>query len=155
MKKIILSLILFFSIIQPASADIVSIAQSQIGMGEIGGNNKGIYVRQYLNGQEGLPWCAGFVSYCIKKAGYDLPYLLRAKSYLKYGQKVERWNLRPGDLVVFSREGGGHIGIVDSVVNNGFVSIEGNVGKYPARVKRIKHIFEDKGILGFVRLIRR
>jgi len=133
----------------------LSIAQSQIGLGEIGGNNKGIYVRQYLNGRENLPWCAGFVSYCIKKAGYSLPYFLKAKSYLEIGKKIARWNLSSNDIVIFSRQGGGHIGIVEQVVNNGFVSIEGNLGDYPAKVKRVNHIFEDRGILGFVRLARR
>lgn len=151
----LVSMILLFSCDHEwARADVVSIAQSQVGLGEMGGNNRGIYVRQYLNGKDGLPWCAGFVSYCVKQAGYSLPYYLQAKSYLKLGNKIERWNLSPNDIVVFSRKGGGHIGIIEQVVKNGFTSIEGNVGEYPARVKRVKHMFEDSGILGFVRLAK-
>ena len=133
----------------------LSIAQSQIGLGEIGGNNRGIYVRQYLNGQENLPWCAGFISYCFKQVKYNLPYFLRAKSYLNYGEKIKKWQLSIGDIVIFNRKGGGHIGIIERIVNNGFVSIEGNVGNYPAKVKRVNHMFEDESILGFVRLARR
>jgi uncharacterized protein (TIGR02594 family) len=132
-------------------AEVVSVAQSQIGLGEVGGNNKGIYVRKYLNGRENLPWCAGFVSYCLKKDGYNIPYLLRAKSFLDYGQKVN--NPKAGDLIVFSRQGGGHVGIVEKVAKETITTIEGNTGDYPSKVKRItykrNHI---KNFLAFVRL---
>jgi len=134
-----------------ARADIVSTAQSQIGLGELGSNNKGIYVKRYLNGQEGLPWCAGFVSYCAKEAGYKLPYLLRAKSYLKYGQRIN--DPKAGDLIVFTRQGGGHIGIIEKVSKDTITTIEGNLGAYPAKVKRVNYHREHiKNFTGFVRL---
>jgi len=129
----------------------LAIAQSQIGLGEIGGNNQGIYIRQYLNGHENLPWCAGFVSYCIKKSGSKLPYTLRARDYLKLGQKV--YNPRSGDLIVFGRQGGGHIGIIEKVLQDRIIVIEGNRGDYPAKVQRVVykrgHI---KNLLAFVRI---
>ena len=151
--KILAIALAFVFLAGVAHADsVLNCARQEIGHGEQGGNNKGIYVRKYLNGQEGLPWCAGFVSWCVREAGYDIPYLLRAKSYLKYGQKIERWALQPGDLVIFSRKGGGHIGIIERIVNNGFISIEGNTGAYPSRVKRINHMFQDENIIGFVRI---
>ena len=134
-----------------ARADIISVAQSQIGLGEIGGNNRGIYVRQYLNGKENLPWCAGFVSYCIKKAGLNIPYILRAKDFLKLGKIIN--TPQAGDLAVFSRQGGGHIGIIEKVTKDTINTIEGNLGEYPAKVKRVvyrkNHI---KNLLGFVRI---
>lgn len=129
----------------------LSIAQSQIGLGEIGGNNKGCYVRQYLNGQENLPWCAGFVSYCVKKSGLNLRYTLRAKDYLKMGKIVN--NPQTGDLIIFSRQGGGHIGIIEKITKDTITTIEGNLGDYPAKVKRViykrNHI---KNLLGYVKL---
>jgi len=128
------------------------VAQSQIGLGEIGNNNKGVYVRKYLNGQEGLPWCAGFVSYCLKKAGYNLPYILRAKDFVKYGKCIKEYEILPNDLVIFSRKGGGHIGIVIELGDFFFASIEGNVGKYPAKVRIVRHRYTDKNIYRFVRL---
>jgi len=41
---------------------------------EVGGQNRGPWVRLYMNGQEGAqwPWCAGFVSYLLKQAGTSL-----------------------------------------------------------------------------------
>ncbi len=146
-------LILALLMVRVARAEVVSVAQSQIGLGEIGGNNRGAYVRQYLNGRENLPWCAGFVSYCLKKSGYHLLYTLRAKDFLKYGKLVN--NPQVGDLIIFSRQGGGHIGIIEKVQGKTITTIEGNVGKYPAKVKKVvykrNHI---KNFLGFVRLAR-
>lgn len=132
-------------------ADIVSVAQSQIGLGELGGNNKGIYVRQYLGGRENLPWCAGFVSYCAKKAGLGLPYTLRAKDYLKLGRKVN--NPQRGDIIVFSRNGGGHVGIIEKVSKDTITTIEGNLGEYSSKVKRVVYRRNNiKNFLAFVRI---
>jgi len=151
---VIFAIVLFCILVSHgmAKADIVSVAQAEIGHGEIGGNNKGAYVRQYLNGQEGLPWCAGFVSYCLKEAGMDIIYTLRAKSFLGIGKRLAKTELRPGDLAVFSRKGGGHVGIIEKLDGQGFISIEGNVGEYPAKVRRIRHGFPEQSICGFVRI---
>lgn len=133
---------------------IVSVAQSQIGKGELWGNNRGFYVKQYLNGRENLPWCAGFVSYCAKKAGLNIRYTLRAKDFIKYGKSLKEYEIRPGDLVVFSRQGGGHVGIIIEIGELHFATIEGNVGKYPAKVKTFIHKYSEKSIVGFVRLAK-
>ena len=147
---ILLAIFLFFGV-KSCKADIVSVAQAEIGHGEIGGNNRGVYVRQYLGGQENLPWCAGFVSYCLKKDGYQLPYLLRVKSFLKYGNQVSQ--PKAGDLIVFTRQGGGHIGIIEKVSANTITTIEGNLGNYPAKVKRVTYKKgQIKNLVGFVRL---
>lgn len=136
-----------------AHADILSVAQSQIGLGEQWGNNRGVYVRQYLNGQENLPWCAGFVSYCAKQSGMHIPYTLRAKDYLKLGTKTN--NPKAGDLIVFSRKGGGHVGIIEKVTATTITTIEGNVGDYPAKVKRINYKRNNiKNFVAFVKLER-
>jgi hypothetical protein len=41
---------------------------------EIGGQNKGPWVRLYMDGKQGKdwPWCAGFVSYCLHQAARSL-----------------------------------------------------------------------------------
>ena len=130
----------------------LAIARQEIGHGEQGANNRGKYVRQYLNGREGLPWCAGFISYCFKRAGKDIPYTLRAKNFIGYGRCLAIAELRPGDLVVFSRKGGGHVGIVERIDDYGFISIEGNLGKFPAKVKRVKHLWFEDSIYRFVRI---
>jgi len=125
-------------------------ARAQIGNGEQGGNNSGRYVSLYLKRNEPLPWCAGFVSFVLSKSGANVKYSLRAKDFLDSGVKVLM--PLPGDLVIFTRKGGGHIGIVEQVFKDYYISIEGNVGDYPSRVKRIKHSYNEKNFLAFIRL---
>lgn len=56
--------------------EIIEIAQSQIGIREVGGNNKGKEVEAYLsytNLPKGNPWCAAFVSWIYGRAGFSNP----------------------------------------------------------------------------------
>jgi uncharacterized protein (TIGR02594 family) len=129
---------------------ILSAARSQIGQGELYANNRGPAVQRYLQRKDALPWCAGFVSYCLQRSGISFRYTLRAKDFLSYGSRVH--SALPGDIVIFTRSGGGHVGIVEQVFKDYYISIEGNVGDYPARVKRIKHKYNEKSFLAFVRL---
>lgn len=67
------------------------------------------------------PWCAAFAGTVLKNAGFE--YLAAPKSglsslaYSGYGQSVglqpERW--RKWDIIVFTRNGGGHIGFIYGV----------------------------------------
>ena len=156
MNKTKISLLAFLSLLELAviarAETPLAIAQSQLGRGEIGGNNRGAYVRKYLNGRENLPWCAGFISYCFREAGYKLPYTLWARDYLKLGRKVTI--PRPGDLMVFSRKGGGgHIEIISKVTKDNIFTIGGNVGPAPAKIREFKYNRHNiKNLLGFVRI---
>lgn len=132
---------------------IVQIAESQIGKGEIGGDNKGPEVRKYTRGKE-VAWCSGFVSWVRSRAGYEGTYILHARSYWT-SSRIRTTKPKPGDVIVFRRGGhGGHVGIVEKVQGQTITTIEGNVGPYPAKVKRqtytIGHI---QNLLGFVRVI--
>ena len=51
--------------------------------------------------------CSGLVMYVYSKLGVRLPH--HAASQYRYGRKVSRWGLKPGDLVFFS--GLGHVGL--------------------------------------------
>lgn len=73
----------------------------------------GSTISQYYTSDE-LAWCALFVSVCAKRAGYQAPEgfdILRAKSFAKWGDPILPQNASLGDVLVFSREGGGHVGI--------------------------------------------
>lgn len=151
--KIIPIILTFVLLAGVAHADIVSVAQSQIGHGEMFGNNMGPDVGKYLGGRQGLPWCAGFVSYCAKRSGLNIPYTLRAKDFLKLGKKVS--NPQAGDLIVFTHQGGGHVGIIEKVTKEIITTIEGNLGDYPSKVKRVSYKRNHiKNLLGFVRLAK-
>lgn len=57
------------------------------------------------------PWCGVFVAHCMKRAGHSLPrYWMRAKDWLGWGESVAAPCV--GAVVVFTRDGGGHVGIV-------------------------------------------
>ncbi|MCF5767959.1 TIGR02594 family protein [Aeromonas veronii] len=56
------------------------------------------------------PWCAAFVGACLERVGIQSTRFESAKSYLGWGEKLERPVL--GCVVVFSRSGGGHVGFV-------------------------------------------
>jgi len=133
---------------------IVENAKAEIGNGEIGDNNKGQYVHLYNKGKEAA-WCAGFVSYILSKsAKTSIPYSLSAREIFNKGNKITE--PRPGDLICFWRgkKNGwkGHVGIIETICNDTIIAIEGNVGQYPAKVKRV--IYDRKEIpklLGFIR----
>lgn len=96
---------------------------------EIGGNNRGPYVRKYLKSvgfDEGAAWCAAFTWWCIIEgarflgvSGFPLAELRRralVAAYIDFAREHELVVLpglaRPGDLVAFQWPSGNHIGFV-------------------------------------------
>lgn len=65
--------------------------------------------------------CSGFTSYVFQKLGISLDRTSRGQ--INDGRRVDRGELRPGDLVFFSGRGGGssigHVGIVTQVEQDG------------------------------------
>jgi uncharacterized protein (TIGR02594 family) len=57
-----------------------------------------------------MPWCAAFVGAMLERAGIVSSRFESAKSYLAWGQKLDNPEL--GCVVVFERQGGGHVGFV-------------------------------------------
>ena len=109
---------------------------------EVGGQNRGPWVRLYMLGNEGkrYPWCAGFVSFHVRQASQALEienplkycfsvgmlafYARRAKQFLSH-----KSHCLPGPGYIFlqkSKRGYSHCGIVNVVENEYFTSIEGN-----------------------------
>jgi cell wall-associated NlpC family hydrolase len=81
---------------------------------------KGVPYRLGANGPHRFD-CSGFTSYVFKAFGYKLA--RRASLQVHNGKRVERGNLKPGDLVFFggrsNRGGIGHVGIITEVDANG------------------------------------
>lgn len=70
---------------------------------EIGGYAKDNY------SQDSIPWCGLYVGVCAHRAGWDVPHNpLWAFSWSNWGRPVPEPML--GDILVFSRDGGGHVG---------------------------------------------
>lgn len=58
-------------------------------------------------------WCAAFVGAMLHRAGLPKTGQLTARSYLEWGEPVDRKNAREGDIVIFTRGNStwqGHVG---------------------------------------------
>jgi hypothetical protein len=144
-----------------------AIGELKAGAGEIGGNNRGVWVKKYLapaNLPEGNAWCASFVSWCFlqasggDKSAMPIAYCPGARNLLEEF-KAKGWGHAPnsgyqplpGDIVVWWREklNGwlGHVGLVYQLKDGILYTIEGN--KSP-NVQGFSYVFSrmDK-LLGF------
>lgn len=114
-------------------AEILRVAESQIGTLEKGQNKGGATKYQQAFGRGPEPWCADFVSWVYSQAGKatNAPY---CPTFVQQLKKQGRWkghaNPEPGDLVFFDWDGDknpDHVGIVKSVNGDGTITtIEGN-----------------------------
>ncbi len=59
---------------------------------------------------DAVPWCGGFVAACMVAAGIEPPKIAaRAKTWATWGANLRTTHLAPGAILVFGREGGGHV----------------------------------------------
>lgn len=154
----------------------LQIAKTEIGIGETVANNKGSsldYYRTDIDGQKGSggAWCAAFVASCFERAALthglvkvqsDMPYKRSHgaqrlyKNIGKAGTFVTHPS--PGDVVcwrrgISPRDWRGHVGIVSHVgIGGAFRSIEGNRGRFPAKVQEFSHNVDESKLIGFARL---
>jgi uncharacterized protein (TIGR02594 family) len=76
---------------------------------------------------DSVPWCGLFVADCMAAAGFKPPRAfvgLRAKAWVSWGVDVA--HTKPlGCVVVFSRDGGGHVGLLTGFYPDGRLRILG------------------------------
>ena len=142
-------------------------ARRTIGCGETEGNNRGPFI-EMLFGKENASgaWCAAAVSYWARKAaeafGVDMPFKQSFGAKRLYKNVIDSNKRvaepRPGDVVCWHRSSNpgswmGHIGIVsDYSPGSGiFTTIEGNKGRYPAKVREFQHDIDEPMLMGFAR----
>lgn len=137
-------------------AKVVYVARKNIGYGETTANNKGPFI-EAIGGKQGMEWCALLAGYCYRRA-YQLlgeeppPWLYRRpgvaepgalrlwRGLLEAGERTDMLDVESGDLVLWRRAGGHHIAVVEYFDADGMLhTIEGNVGRYPAKVRRLVH----------------
>ena len=90
---------------------------------------------------DSVPWCGLFAAWCVHQAGIRTPAIsIRAKAWADWGDGLSLVATRPplGAIAVFGRDGGGHVGFVDSVNRDGSLNILGgnqgdavNVRRFP------------------------
>lgn len=107
---------------------------------EVGGQNRGTWVRLYMNGNEGeqWAWCAGFVCFCLKQACDTLNLTTPitpsfscdalATSAKSHHILVDHSHIKPGSLFLVKKSASDwiHTGIVISVDTHTCETIEGN-----------------------------
>jgi hypothetical protein len=123
----------------------LSIAISQLGVHEQGGQNCGPEVDLYLASvglDPGYAWCAAFVFFCFKKAAAQIGLVNPCP---KTASAVKLWTLTepicritaptPGAIYVLDHGGGkGHAGIVEQVGGDGtLIEISGNTNSAGSR----------------------
>ena len=120
---------------------------------EMGGQNKGPWVRLYMSGYEGeaWPWCAGFVSFILKQACETLDVSLplktsfscdilasgaKGKGIFLRGSKIgDRKKIKPGSFFLERRTSTDwtHTGIVVNAEDAVFLTVEGNTNDEGSR----------------------
>jgi uncharacterized protein (TIGR02594 family) len=105
------------------------------------GNRLGARVLGIAYGADSVPWCGLFAAWCVHHAGITPPPIaIRAKAWATWGDAIGTTGTRPplGAIAVFGRDGGGHVGFVDSVNRDGSLNILGgnqgdavNVRRFP------------------------
>ena len=146
----------------------IAINELNAGAGEEGGNNRGPWVRKYLEPAglpEGNSWCAAFISWCfLQAAGGDkrnMPFRYTAGARNIHNQLKQRSLIydahqvlpQPGDIVTWWRvslsSGLGHIAIVHHYQDGFLYTLEGNKAANVAGFSYVKTRMEK--LLGYGR----
>lgn len=120
---------------------------------EIGGQNRGPWVRLYMKGSEGnaFPWCAGFATYLVRQACDTLKISMpinstvscdrlagdakKKKRFLDGRTNLDKSRIKPGSLFLNKKSEGDwvHTGIVTKASQEHFETIEGNTNDEGSR----------------------
>lgn len=84
----------------------------------------GGWIKSYYTNDE-IPWCGLAMAYVAKQAGFEFNQkALSAKAWLDWGTPVEKPEL--GDVCVFKRPGGNHVGLYVGEDLNAYHILGGN-----------------------------
>lgn len=89
----------------------------------------GTRVLGILYNADDVPWCGVFVAHCLDEAGIASPMLaVRARSWAAWGANLRPDRLAPGAVLVFERQGGGHVGFYVGEDTTSYHVLGGNQG---------------------------
>jgi len=113
----------------------MQIARTHVGTREIPGPKHNTTIQSWLARlgawwrDDETPWCGVFVAHCMREAGLPVPAnWMRAKSWADYGSNLRSTFVAPGAILVFSRQGGGHVGFYAGEDASNFYVLGGNQG---------------------------
>lgn len=107
-------------------------ARKYLGVAEIPGPQTSGVIAGWLQrlhawwSDDATPWCGVFVAAMIEECGLPLPkYWMRAKAWADWGSKLSA--PVTGCIVVFERQGGGHVGfVVGRTIKGNLLVLGGN-----------------------------
>lgn len=111
----------------------LTIATSHIGTREIPGPKHNAKIIGWLRRlkswikDDETPWCGTFCAAVMQEAGLGYPAMfVRAKAWADYGANLRAAAVAPGAILVFSRDGGGHVGFYVGEDDTAFHVLGGN-----------------------------
>lgn len=128
---------------------IVGLAQAQIGVREATGNNDGLQVEAYLSAarlKNGQPWCAAFLTWVFKQAGYDQPRTGWSPALFPVSRQVKTASAGLVFGIYFPALNRiAHCGLVEQVKGNWITGIEGNTNVSGSRdgdgvYRKLRHV---------------
>lgn len=120
-------------LVTPAQEKILEIARSQLHVREMGKNNFGKEIREYLTYthlKEGNPYCAAFISWIFFKAGRAQPRTAWSPDLFPSGRRIK--NPQPADVLgIYStaKQRIVHCGLVEKLEHDWIISIEANTNE--------------------------
>ena len=145
---------------------VITVAQSQVGT-KTGKKYWGFVYNSGFRNRDATPWCATFAAWCYNQGGMmgkikavkSLGYVPSYSSFAgRYGKWVNKKTAKPGDLIVFGKSTGRHIGIVERIYGGYIFTIEGNTVQPDKKstkrlgcVARKVYKLSDKDIRGIIR----
>ena len=115
-------------------------------------------------------WCAAFVYYCCREAGFEIPYRPRecrtchlaaclgweefaaGEGWVEYHRRTETFSPEAGDIVIYDRvfenREHDHMGIVLEKREHALLAAEGNVGNTSGIIERLI----DEHIRAYIRI---
>ena len=109
---------------------LVNIAAQEIGVRELTGHNDGVRVEAYLAAtgfKKNNPWCAAFVSWVFKSAGFVQPRTAWSPAMFPSSRLTKVF--LPGNLLGIyfpDLKRIGHVGIIEKLDGDWCISVEGN-----------------------------
>lgn len=109
-------------------------ARKYIGLSEFPGASHNSTILRWLDKlsawwrDDETPWCGVFVAYCMQASDIAVPkYWMRAKAWADWGSRLSA--PVTGCVVVFERQGGGHVGfVVGRTLTGNLMVLGGNQG---------------------------
>lgn len=114
----------------------LDVARSYIGTKEVPGPRNSPVIMGWLKalnvlwlGGDAAPWCGSFLAMCMQRAFITPPKnFFRAKEWLKWGVTLDKARLAPGAVLIFDREGGGHVALYTGETPTHYRCLGGNQG---------------------------